>query len=77
METVKKLFGQDPDSQLKAAETAVATKKQELADAERALAEAQKAVVPPSGTISDGVPGGRRRKTRSKRRRTGRRSTRS
>jgi len=65
METVTKFFGQDPESKLKAAETAVESKKKELADAESALAAAKTAVSPSSGTIgSDGVQGGRRRKTR-------------
>lgn len=71
MDYLAKLTGQDPESKLAAAEAAVETKKKELADAESALA-----ALKPAGTV-DGVQGGRRRKTRSKRRRTGRKSNRS
>lgn len=70
MDYLAKLTGQDPESKLAAAEAAVQTKKQELAAAESALA-----ALKPVGTV-DGVQGGRR-KTRSKRRRTGRKSNRS
>ena len=76
MEAVTKFFGQDAESKLKAAQTLVEQKRKELADAETALSALQ---ATPSGTISsDGVTGGRKRKTRkTKRSRTGRKSNRS
>jgi hypothetical protein len=74
MDAVTKFFGQDAESKLNAAAALVTQKQKELADAEAALAALQ---APSSGTVSDGVQGGRKRKSRSTRRRTGRRSTRS
>jgi hypothetical protein len=62
METVSKFFGQDAESKLKAAEALVTQKEQELADAKTALSALQ---APAVGTVgSDGVPGGRRKKSR-------------
>jgi hypothetical protein len=71
METVSKFFGQDPESKLKAAEALVTQKEKELADAKSALSALQ---APAVGTVSaDGVPGGRRRKSRKSRKITRRR----
>ncbi len=62
MDAVTKFFGQDAESKLKSAQDLVEQKKQELADAEAAVAALQS---PASGTV-DGVQGGRRKKSRRK-----------